>query len=354
MIAILALFAVSCNTDDVENRPVVIGIDAPVLTAPEEGNVYVLSPATMDVLAERFIWTAANFGEGVIPNYDVQIATEADTDFANPAIVGTTNGATQLAASHSVLNAALLTLGVTPYQSANFKVRIKAYVGNSVLYSNSAEMIITPYTTETPKLWVTGSYQTASGYGADWTPADAPQLKATAYGDTNFEGYVYFATDETADGDGVKFTSQADFNGTNYGIGSADGTLSTSGGNIPVAAGYYLVKANTAPGTLTYSFTGTDWGIVGFATTGTDDGWNNSTPMTYNPTDKAWEITMTLQAGAFKFRANNAWDINFGDTGADGALDAGGDNINVAAAGNYLVKLDLSNPRAYTYTITAQ
>jgi hypothetical protein len=42
-----------------------------------------------------------------------------------------------------------------------------------------------------------------------------------------------------------------------------------------------------------------------------------------------------------KFRANNNWDFNFGDTGADGTLEAGGTNI--STAGTYLITLDLSH-----------
>ena len=45
--------------------------------------------------------------------------------------------------------------------------------------------------------------------------------------------------------------------------------------------------------------------------------------------------------GEIKFRVNDAWNSDFGDTGADGTLDAGGDNIAVTA-GNYRVKLDLA------------
>jgi hypothetical protein len=52
-----------------------------------------------------------------------------------------------------------------------------------------------------------------------------------------------------------------------------------------------------------------------------------------------------------KFRANGNWDLNYGDTGANGTLEEGGTNIGTIA-GNYLVTLDLSNPRNYTYTMT--
>ena len=74
--------------------------------------------------------------------------------------------------------------------------------------------------------------------------------------------------------------------------------------------------------------------------------------MTYDAASKTWTLTVDLTAEEIKFRANDGWDWNYGDTGADGSLENGGDNIPVPAAGNYTVVLDLSNPRAYTYTLT--
>jgi len=348
IIAILALFAAVSCTDELEDRPVVAVAEAPVLSAPEEGNVYVLSPENMDVLAERFVWSAANLGAGIIPVYDVEIATEADTDFATPGVIGTTNGTLQLAASNSLLNAALLRINATPFATANFRVRIKAHVGDAVVYSNTVEMIITPYTTETPKLWVNGAFQEGSGYGTDFTTA--PLLMATEYGDPNFEGYVYIA----AGSNGFKFSTQANANGTNYGKGDADGKISATGNAITADPGYYLVKVNTT--TLDYTLTPVAWGIVGNATPG---GWENSTPMTYDPATKKWTITAAMVAqnapsDGWKFRANNAWTYNLGDTvtnQTDGTLVYGGSNIGIAAAANYKITLDLSSPRAYTYTI---
>ena len=70
--------------------------------------------------------------------------------------------------------------------------------------------------------------------------------------------------------------------------------------------------------------------------------------MFYNGQRKVWEIILDLNVGAFKFRANDAWDLNYGDTGADGTLEAGGDNIAVTAAGNYTIRFD---PVKLTYTM---
>jgi hypothetical protein len=50
----------------------------------------------------------------------------------------------------------------------------------------------------------------------------------------------------------------------------------------------------------------------------------------------------------FKFTTGPNWDVNFGDNGANNSLDAGGDNIKVAADGTYEINVDLG---AKTYTI---
>ena len=84
-------------------------------------------------------------------------------------------------------------------------------------------------------------------------------------------------------------------------------------------------------------------------------GWDADANMTYDQTTKKWSIVISLIGGQeIKFRANDDWGLNYGDTGADGSLNEGGDNIAVATSGSYLVELDLSNPRAYTYTLTLQ
>lgn len=359
IIAMCALVAASCTQDDVENRPVVQGIDAPVLIAPEAGNAYVLSPETMELQAERFIWTAANFGEGIIPSYDIEI-DNAGENFDTPVIVASTAGETQISVSHNVLNTALLNLGATPFVGANFDVRVKAHVGDNVMYSESAEIIATPYTTETPRLWVVGGYQASSGYGSDWTHASAPQLLATGYGDTHFEGYVYIANPQVATADtenGFKFSTQANWDGTNYGQSAAAANkIDAAGGNIAPAAGYYKVAVNTAATAMEYTLTAANWGLIGSATASTTggDGWGADADMTYDLATKKWTITLPLAVGKIKFRANDAWALNYGDDGADGSLNEGGADIDVTVAGTYKVTLDLSNPRAYAFTAELQ
>lgn len=98
---------------------------------------------------------------------------------------------------------------------------------------------------------------------------------------------------------------------------------------------------------FTYTLQKTHWGLIGDATPG---GWGSDQDLSYNAAEGAWTIQLDLTAGAIKFRANDDWALNYGDTGADALLNRDGDNIAIAAAGTYLIKLYLDKPD-YTYSI---
>lgn len=185
-----------------------------------------------------------------------------------------------------------------------------------------------------PVLYVPGGYQ-------GWDPSDATTVVASVNDDGYYEGYLWFPDANTE----FKFTTGPNWD-VNYGDDGADGTLELNGANIVAAdAGYYKVNVDT--NTWTYDIEKTEWGLIGDATPG---GWDTDTDMTYNATDGVWELEVDLGTGSIKFRANDVWDINYGDTGVDGILDAGGDNISIAEAGAYLIKMKLGFPD-YTYTI---
>lgn len=348
IIALFAIVAFSCTQDDVENRPVITPGDAPVLTAPTAGAIYVLTPENAAATAERFTWNSATFGGDVEVTYAVQMDKKGG-DFSAAQTLGSVVSANQVAVTVEVMNGAALKLKATPFVATDFIIRVVATTGTatSIVSAETTAIVVKPYTTESPKLWIPGSYQAASGYGSDWTPSTGPQLESSGYGKTDFEGYVYFAAPAK-----FKMTAQPAWGPVDYGMGATAGTIDPKGGDIDMpTAGYYLVKADTDPAKLTYSTTATEWGIVGSATPG---GWDNSTVMTYDKASKLWKVTANLTAAEFKFRANNAWTFNLGKlkTAPNGVnLQYDGDNIAVEA-GNYTITLDLSTPRVYKYTIT--
>lgn len=131
----------------------------------------------------------------------------------------------------------------------------------------------------------------------------------------------------------------------NYGSDLADGKLIAGAGNIPVTvAGVYAFTLDLShPNAYTYS--ANRWGIIGDAIPVT--GWNSDQKLAWDATGKVLKITLNLGVGAFKYRANDAWDINYG--GSLSALTAGGDNIAIATAGNYTITFD---PWLFKATVT--
>lgn len=175
---------------------------------------------------------------------------------------------------------------------------------------------------------------------AGWNPGASIPFVQTGVG--TFEIFAYF----TVAGDGFKILPQQDWAG-DYGKG-ADGELLQEGeSNITVPNdGFYRVTLDF--NNLTYTLTAISWAIIGDAT---PNGWNDpDTDMTFD-SGYTWSISnVTLTTGELKFRANDGWDINFGDNGADGSLEYGGSNIPVSA-GTYTVVLTLDPVNGYSYSI---
>ena len=183
------------------------------------------------------------------------------------------------------------------------------------------------------ELYVPGGHQ-------GWDPGSAPSLYNRNF-DFKYNGFVYFGEDNTE----FKFTTERNWDGPAYGDGG-DGTLSSDGGNLVASeAGMYKIDVDLS-GSPVYSMVKTEWGLIGDATEG---GWDNSTPMTYEPETGLWTVTTTLGTGEFKFRANDGWDINLG--GDINNLSFGADNIPVTEEGTYEISLDLSDSKQFKGTI---
>ena len=144
-------------------------------------------------------------------------------------------------------------------------------------------------------------------------------------------------------GGAFKFRGTSDWS-VNYGSDAADGTLQMGGANIPVdLTSDYVIELNlSTPNEYTYS--ANRWGVIGDATPG---GWSDDTDMSWDEANGVLTVTLDLTAGSFKFRANDAWDFDYG--GDINALTVGGANIAVAEAGNYTITFD---PWGLTATLT--
>ena len=140
-----------------------------------------------------------------------------------------------------------------------------------------------------------------------------------------------------------------------WGGGSTAGTIEQGAGNIIIAdqpgydgEGEYEFMADLSNKTI--QLTKVAFGVVGSALSG---GWDNDVDMVYNINSKKWEGVVTfMETGKFKFRANHAWDINFG--GSLNFLVSYGADIPTPGGGTYDVSLDLGGVYSFSATTTMQ
>lgn len=346
LIALIAVFAISCSSDDVENRPVVTPIDAPVLAAPGDGSSYVLSLENAASQAERFVWSSANFDQDVAVQYEVEL-DKAGNEFANPRSLGSVIGDNQISVSVETLNAAVMGAGGEAFTEGNFEVRVKASLNDSFepMYSNIATISITPYVAIDPVLFLVGAPQGYYGLN-QWDNTTAIPMRYIGNGTTKvFEAYVKVAT-----GEGFKFIGeQGTWDNGNFGTigGIQDGNLQNDGGSgdIKVAEtdgdGLYYVQVDID--NLTYKAIKMNWGIIGSATA---NGWDGETAMTYDFATNQYSITATLAEGEMKFRAKNAsqfiynddWKFNVGVSDPTVTYNATSGNFQIAG-GSYTLGL---------------
>ena len=126
-----------------------------------------------------------------------------------------------------------------------------------------------------------------------------------------FTGFMYLNQN------GFKFTTAPDWSGTGYG---ENFSTAPDAGNIVMTepAGYYKVDVDLSAKTYTLTPI-TSIGIIGSAA---PNGWDSDVDLTYVPYNKEtkegryWEAkNIKLKAGECKFRANDAWDMQWGFDG---------------------------------------
>jgi hypothetical protein len=82
----------SCS-EDVQDRPVIQGIETPELVAPQNDKLYTLVEDNADNVVERFVWSAAMYNGDVEIGYKLMIDVKGG-DFTKAIELGGT-GATQ-------------------------------------------------------------------------------------------------------------------------------------------------------------------------------------------------------------------------------------------------------------------
>ena len=321
-----------------------------------------LTPANDNDSVLTISWPAVNYSASLAVTYTLELDVPGDTSGTTP-----WGKAQKFVAGNNVLNYSfagkdlnnlMQTLNFFSPAKLVFRVLsdVDQYNGSTsaipTIYSPAIGLIVAPYLSN---LWVPGAYQ-------NWDPTTAPILNPVPGHAGLFEGYVNI----TGSGNqGFKYTDAPDWNHINYGDATGEvgsGTMTTDGnaGGLSVAnGGYYELSANL--NSNTWSTTLTTWGIIGDATPG---GWNADTQLTYNATDSVWTVTCAMiQAGSYKFRANGAWNIDFGVDNAGNLVyvdnplltyNGPQNNLTVPADGIYKITLDLHKSQHYTYSAVKQ
>lgn len=276
-------------------------------------------------------WEQPEFGFTASPTYTIFIE-KADGDFSE-AIAITNAGNISKVFKTEELNKHLLNLGLEADVETSVKIKVEGKLGTyEKIVSEIINLTVTPYAAflDLSTIWgVVGS-----GFN-DWgAHPDAPFYKTKT--ENVLVAYVKLKNGE------IKFRPNNAWDG-NLGDNGADGTLEADGANITVTEGYYKITMN--PVAKTYSIVAFTYGIVGSAY----NNWGETPdfPFSYDPSTDQFRAIVKLQTGEFKIRKNNDWGLNYGDTGANGTLESGGDNIAVSA-GKYIVTF---NENELTYTI---
>jgi len=313
-----------------------------VFISPANDSAFVLMQDMADSTLAVFKWAAAKYNLGDLQSttYSLQMDL-ADSNFVHSKeLVSTT--ATEFSITVGAMNDKLISMGLVAEVTDTVQFRILSFLNTettySQIYSQPISLIFTPYSgvISYPKLYVPGDYQ-------GWNPAAAPNV-FDFNNDGIYSGYIYFPEGGTFQ---FKFTSDPDWDHTNYGLGASEFALSTdpAAGNLVVpGAGGYMLEVDINNLTWNYGTGVQNWSVIGEWLA-----WNADADMVYDITKQELSVTVAdIPAAAnqrFKFRANHAWTVNFGaNTPDDGTLVQGGADIPIPDGGTLTFILRFTTP----------
>ncbi len=317
-------------------------------TNPSNDAEFVFTQENQDSLLNLFSWSPAsyNLDDLQATTYILQMDM-ADSNFVNKRELITTTE-TSFSITVGEMNSKLMSMGLIPDSAMAVEFRLISFLNTDTDYSKlTSNTVMAKFTTFTgevsfPKLYVPGDYQ-------GWAPATAPNV-FDFDGDGVYNGYVFFPEGGTFQ---FKFTSDPDWDHTNYGAGATEFTISTDNGAgnlmVPGAGGYHLeIDINAL--TWNYGDGVENWGVIGEWLS-----WSSDINMDYDPVAQQLSVTVAdIPAAAnqrFKFRANDAWTINLGaKTPDDGTLVQGGADIPIPDGGTITFILRFTTPEP-TYEI---
>lgn len=353
-IAFLALGTSSCDNEDY----LVFTAAEPsenIMLLNDLESAYKISEQTSSNIAERLVWNTPDFGAPTPLVYVVEMSINNDFSSIDLSSGETSENNFGVKVSH-LLDLAE-TIGIVPGESGMVYGRVHAFVGDSSatnnvsstssIFSMNIEMLEVAGACEPSVLSTWGLVGSAvNGWGGEnqgfAAGNDVPFVSAGAEG-------LYVAAVSFLDGE-WKIRQDNDW-GVNLGDTGADGSLEAGGDNITTTAGHYYISFDSVNNSYAVAEASDIWGIVG---DGTHNGWGGpNVKMVADPCNDGVFLAygVTLTAAQMKFRLNDDWGVNLGDSGADGSLEAGGDNIVIPEAGTYNITLDTVNN---TYSLNKQ
>lgn len=319
-----------------ENMAVANLSSAKAAGATLSASTIVLKKDTKDADALKITVNPADFGYQAGVKYVIQFDKKGN-NFSGPKEFSLDANVFEKSFKGLDLNDIALALGIPAESLGSLEMRVRSEISSAIapLYSAVQEIKITPFALIS-FVYVPGDYQ-------GWNPSTADSLMS-ALGDGKYEGIINFAAKPGGSLE-FKITTKKAWD-VAYGDAGGGKVSTTAGNNLKVATLYpYLLKLNVNDNTFTAERQ--SWGLIGDATPG---GWDNDTDMSYNNGTREWSVTLPLVGGKkIKFRLNDDWGTNYGDAGANGTLDLGGDDISVATSGNYKVTMNLVSK---TFTLT--
>lgn len=236
------------------------------------------------------------------------------------------------------LNEYLVGLGLKTGVATDVRVLVRAALSDQRSLVATKTLKVTPYFDEIKASeWGVVGSATPNGW-------NGPDIKMWNSTDGNLVAYATLSAGK------IKFRKNNDW-GVN--LGGSNGTLSSGGADIAVAAGTYKITINVSKNT--YTIETYSWGIIGSGARGWGD--NDDVAMTYEGSTNSWVVKNIALDGEIKFRLNHSWGTNFGADSTDnpaaaleGDIKSGGNNIKVTA-GTYNVSFSFDANNKGTYKI---
>lgn len=319
------LIIISCNEDDRS-----LAIASPndttnvVLSANNENLDFSITSENLQDIANTFSWTTANFGIPVQVNYELFVDSIGG-DFSQGQSLGSTT-TNELSITNKQLNDAVALLDLDESLTTTLIFGVVATIAGNVtkIVSQTIEGTIAPFSTPVEILdyFLVGDATIA---GWENNNNNAPLFRDPSKPQLfYYSGYFSIGSFKLLTGRGLWHPQIGSDDGFNLLASNGDGSNEPQNIATVTTAGYYSLQVNTKDNTFTFDAIDTPTtnfstiGVIGSARTGDDTGWSApDTDMLQQSSSEThiWYVNdLTLLDGVLKFRANDAWDIDWGST----------------------------------------